>query len=367
MRPLILLAALVSACAAPALETGGATADAPAEALSFAESVQPPAPDYALAASWAARPGAANPSDSVPPGASSVSGDAAVDVFYVHPTTYRTSSAWNQDIALEDVNAWTDASTIARQASVFNDCCWIFAPRYRQASFLAVQDRTLAADGGKAYELAYQDILAAFDHYMAHDNQGRPFIIAGHSQGALMSYWLLRDRIDGAPAAERLVAAYVVGLDLMEGDFGRTFKSLKPCETPAQTGCILGWNAVTPELDLEMMGAMAGGRYKRVYGVDDGRTPVCLNPVTFDAAKPSSDAAQSKGAVPGEPGAGPLRALIAGQVAARCDLGFLVVTADESLDLTPLPGGSMHYHDFGLFYEDIRANVRVRIAAWQSK
>jgi len=39
--------------------------------------------------------------------------------------------------------------------------------------------------------------------------------------------------------------------------------------------------------------------------------------------------------------------------------------ADPALDLQPLPGGSMHFHDFGLFYADIRHNVAQRIAAFQ--
>jgi hypothetical protein len=51
-------------------------------------------------------------------------------------------------------------------------------------------------------------------------------------------------------------------------------------------------------------------------------------------------------------------------VTARCDQGLLVVTANPSLDLKPLPGGSLHYHDLGLFYADVRANAVARVRAW---
>src|SRR3546814_15517433 len=78
---------------------------------------------------------------------------------------------------------WTDLSVTARQASLFDACCRRFMPRYRQASSRAFAERL--GDGAKAYALAYGDVLRAFRSYVAHDNHGRPFIIAGHSQGAL--------------------------------------------------------------------------------------------------------------------------------------------------------------------------------------
>lgn len=328
-----------------------------AEPPAFADQVPPPPPDYARSAAWAAGLHGPGASTAVPIGATLAARRPVADVFFVHPTTFRSDSRWNQDIADTATNEWTDASSIARQASIFNGCCRIFAPRYRQASFL---DR----DGGrtKALDLAYGDIERAFDRYLRVENRGRPFILAGHSQGAWLIAKLLERRIDGTPLARRMVAAYVIGVNVAEGDFGRRYRQLQPCDTPLQTGCVVQWNAVLPDADLPAIARRSEQAFVDRYGDVPGRTTLCVNPLTFDRGRPS--AAASKGALPGEPGAGPLRPLVPGKVAARCEQGLLVVTADPTLDLAPLPGGSLHYHDLGLFYADVRANAVARVRAW---
>lgn len=324
----------------------------------------PTAPDYALDSAWAALPGVDGPAASMPGGTRMRQARLrGVDVFYVHPTTYRTPDRWNQSLDDARVNRWTDASVIAHQAAVFNACCNVFAPRYRQASFLATRDRFMEGDGGKAYALAYSDVLAAFDQWQASRNGNRAFILAGHSQGGEMLMRLLADRIDGKPLQRRMVAAYAIGIDFSVGYFGTRYRTLKPCETPDQLGCVIAWNAVTPEADLKMLGGFAGARFAHIHGKEEGKQSLCINPLTFSMAASAAPREASKGAVPGEPGEGAVRPLVPGKVAARCDSGFLVVDADPALELKPLPGGSLHYHEYGLFYADIQANVARRVKA----
>lgn len=334
---------------------------------SFGDSPPPPVPDYGLSSSWAALPSHPGSSAIVPEGAAPVWDDRPADVFYVHPTTDLNPSRWNQDITDSETNAWTDASVIARQASVFNGCCDVYAPRYRQASLMAVRQSGPQGEGRKAYDLAYTDVLRAFDEYIEHRNNGRPFILAGHSQGGLMVYRLLRDRVDSRPLEKQLVAAYAVGFDLMEGDFGRSFQSLPICAEPRQVRCVLSWNAGTEEVDLDLYNSMAGSRYAEEYQTQEGRHGVCVNPLTFRLAEPSAPRGASKGAVPGAPGEGTPLPIRSAMVAAECTRGYLVVDADDSLELDSLPGGSMHYHDFGLFYEDVRRNAGERVRAWQKQ
>ena len=367
MKPLtslrLCLAAVLFTVAPPTLAQNAPPPGAPPPPA-FADQPAPPAPDYALPASWAARPGAPGASIARPANASRIARRPDADVFYILPTTFRSRDRWNQDVADEAVNHWTDVSVIARQAGVFNGCCRIFAPRYRQASFLATTDRMMTGDGGRAYALAYSDVLRAFDHYMANDNHGRPFTIAGHSQGAEMTRRLLADRIDGQPAAQRMVAAYVIGLDLTEGDFGRTYTHLLPCTAPAQSGCVLAWNAVAPEADLTMFRRFSGARYAARYGTEEGRTPLCVNPLSWRRDDVAVPASANPGTVPGAPGEGIMQPLRRGLVGARCDNGFLIVDRDPSLGLDALPGGVLHYHEFGLFYASIRANISTRIRSW---
>lgn len=342
-----------------------AQAPQPAPPPPFDSQPAPPAPDYAQDSVWAALPGVAGPAQSVPTGRKLARTRLSADVFYVHPTTYRTPDRWNQSLDNAAINRWTDASVIARQAAVFNQCCNVFAPRYRQASFLATRDRFMEGDGGKAYALAYSDVLRAFDQWQAKRNRSRPFFLAGHSQGGEMLMRLLADRIDGKPLQRRMVAAFAIGIDLSEGYFGTRYRTLRPCDRPAQVNCVLTWNAVTPQADLDLLSTMAGARFVHRQGTETGRQSLCINPLTFDRAKPTAPRSAAKGAAPGDPGEGPVRALVAGAVAARCDRGFLVTDADPALELAPLPGGSLHYHEYGLFYADIQANAALRLRAWQ--
>ncbi len=333
---------------------------APPHAPAFADQAAPPEPDYSLPSSWAA--GAAGPgaSAAIPPGATPAAANAPVDVFYIHPTTYLSKLQWSQDVADAETNRWTDASVIARQASVFNACCRVFAPRYRQASML---DK----DGGRilALERAYSDIARAFDHYLKYENHGRAFILAGHSQGGWLLADLLERRIDGTPLQKQMIAAYVVGINLSEGDFPRRFNHLTMCDKPDQTGCVVQWNAILPAANIEQQAARYEKLFVDKYGLLPERRILCVNPLTFDRGKPAALANASQGAVPGAPGEGPPNALVTGKVAAHCEHGLLVVEPDAALDLKPLPGGGvMHYHDFGLFYADIRANALLRTVAF---
>jgi hypothetical protein len=325
----------------------------------------PPAPDYAKASAWAARGDRPGASQARPDGATPIAAAADADVFYINPTTYRSQQAWNQSIQDRAANAWTDASVIARQASVFNACCRVFAPRYRQGSVYALQH--YAGEGRQALDLAYGDVERAFDYYIAHYNHGRPFILASHSQGSLHMESLLQRRIDGSALRKQLVAVYILGINISEGDFGRTFKTIPVCEKPDQTGCAVGWNSFLPTVDLEKVAKGSEQRYVDLYPGAPGATTLCINPLTFDTAQPTAAASRSKGAVPGTPGEGAMRPLVAGKVAARCERGMLIVDASPTLELEPLAGGRMHYHDYGLFYEDLRENAQLRVASFLEK
>lgn len=351
MRALLIAAAL-------------AVAPSSARAGSFDTTAPPPAPDYAKELSWAARPGAPSAAAALPAGATRVVTRAKVAVFYVHPTTFRHEVQWNQDIGDAVTNQWTDASVIARQAAIFNGCCDVYAPRYRQAVSRSVG--ALDGEGGKAFALAYSDVERAFEAFLGSIG-GKPFILAGHSQGGAHIATLLGRRIDNTPLAARMIAAYVVGYNLSDGDFGTTYKMLKACDRPMQTGCVVGWNSVTKEADRAMLGGLMQQRYVNLHGDDPGKALLCVNPLTFDRRMPAAARSASLGAVPGEPGASPVAGLSKGKVGAACRDGFLVVDVDPVLDMKPLPGGSMHFYDMGLFYADIRANAAARTAAYLRK
>jgi hypothetical protein len=320
------------------------------------------APDYDYTASWAAGPAGPGPVAALPPGASPASTAPGVDVFYVHPTTYREAGKWNQDPANAEQNRWTDESVMARQASAFSGCCRVWAPRYRAASSGALMDD---AHRDPAFALAYGDVERAFDWFLAHIGKDRPFMIAGHSQGAKHVSDLLERRIDGSPALRaRMVAAYIVGINLAEGGFGLRYRHVPVCDRPDQTGCALQWNAIEAGADLKQLAARYEQAFAATHPQAAGRQTLCVNPVTFDRRQPFSLSSQAKGAVPGNPGFGPMQPLRAGAVAVRCESGFAVSYQAPGLGLKALPGGLLHFHDFGLFWADIRANAVLRSKVW---
>ena len=130
----------------------------------------------------------------------------------IDTTFTRESDTLPSNARIDDayINAKTDYSTILYQASVFNLHCRVFAPRYRQAHI----QNFYSSDTSKskaAFEQAYNDIKTAFEYYLAHYNQGRPIIIAGHSQGAFLSERLLKEFFENKPLQKQLVAAYIIG------------------------------------------------------------------------------------------------------------------------------------------------------------
>ena len=199
-------------------------------------------PDYSNLNYWAAHPWKWDPSDSIPAPLRDEVRDSLVDVFFLHPTTYtKKIKGQNADIDDGNINVKTDYSSILYQASVFNNQCRVFAPRYRQAHIKTFfeKDKEKAA---AAFELAYKDLKTAFKYYLQTWNNGRPIIIAGHSQGSLLAERLLKEYFDSpagtAPILKnKLVAAYIIGWPVPK----QYFTSLKICADSLQTGCVCSW------------------------------------------------------------------------------------------------------------------------------
>lgn len=307
--------------------------------LAKAQDTAPPAPDYADAKSWMALEGEG--------------GAKRADIFYIHPTTLK-SQAWNQALDDAATNRWTDISVRERQLSAFADCCRLFAPRYRQASSRAFA--APPAQGDRAYALAFEDIRAAFRLFIARHNAGRPFIVAGHSQGALHGLRLLREEVAGTPIAHRLVAAYLPGIGIPTDTLPT---GIPACATPRQTRCIVSWNSFTPDADTS---AYVGRSLAR-YGSGKPAPLLCVNPVSFALSRPATTYKQTNGALPGPAVDGPIPKLLKKTIAARCDGNVLRVAVRGGLAVETLPGGNLHMGDIALFWADIRANAMQRVAA----
>jgi Protein of unknown function (DUF3089) len=334
-------------------------------AQDFATMARPAAPDYSQPSSWAALPDREDAADVLPGGdVQDLQADAAVDVFFVHPTTYYRPDNWNQPLDDAFTNQLTDMFVLRSQASVFNSCCRIYAPRYRQATLFSFMDGS--GSGPAALELAYQDVERAFDHFLGHYNQGRPFILASHSQGSVHIRTLLEKRITGTPLRERMVAAYPIGFSIDRAAMAAAVPDVPVCDSAEQIGCVVSWNAVGPQA--------------QPWGDDPGRN-ICVNPLTWRADDAHAEHALNVGSV-AYPGVftgsiGELKELPAdyvngkpiletGVADARCVDGMLLVSEIRSQHFRSRPMGRDNYHiyDYNLFHMNLRRNIDGKVALY---
>lgn len=322
-----------------------------------------PAARYADRRMWIARPDiVGNPALWTPAGYSAKP-DTRAALFFIHPTSYLERSRWNAPI--DDQVANDRAALFLRgQASAFNESAAIWAPRYRQATFGAFL--TTQVDAREALDLAYGDVLAAFDEFVREVGPDRPIILAGHSQGALHLTRLLRERVAGKPIARRIVAAYVVGWPVSRSaDLPRL--GLPECAAADQSGCLLSWQSFAvpadPSLILDTFDATTGfdGTSRR------GTAMVCTNPIsgTRDADAPAT--ANLGSLIPSVDLT--TGSVAAGRIGARCTGRGILEIGEAPADYGRyvLPGNNYHVFDYSLFWANVRADVARRLAAFEAR
>jgi hypothetical protein len=195
-------------------------------------------PDYSNQANWSALPFTKDFADEVPNAElEDLQSESKIDVFFIHPTTFldEKSPEWNASTQDSIINHYTDYWAIRHQATAFNNVGRIFAPRYRQAHIKSYYH--LDKGGREAILYAYEDVKRAFEYYLENYNEGRPFIIASHSQGTTHASFIIRDFIDKTELRNQLVAAYLVGMSVDKN----TFTNIPPCQNADETGCFVSW------------------------------------------------------------------------------------------------------------------------------
>ena len=209
----------------------------------FDEDKLPAKPSYSKNESWAVLPGK-YPKDLI-----QITGDyieKQADVFYIYPTLFsdRKNPSLNADIFDEDFRKEIIQKAIKYQASAWVSSANLYAPFYRQAHYrifsepFSIVDLRNESPGIGAWNLAYEDLKNAFEYYLENYNNGKPIIIATHSQGTMHAIQLMKDYFDEKPLKEKLVAAYLIGIRILPNEF----KSIKPMINPDDVGGFVSWN-----------------------------------------------------------------------------------------------------------------------------
>jgi hypothetical protein len=294
---------------------------------------------YSDLKNWAAHPFKLNLSDSVP---NDIKNEyrkiAGMDVFFVHPTTYteKNFTAWNASITDIKINQKTDQTAMLYQASVFNEAERLYAPRYQQAH---IQAFYIKEEISKEYfDLAYDDIKAAFMYYLKNYNNGRPFIIASHSQGTLHAGRLIKEIIENTPLEKKLICAYLIGMPVPEN----YFKHLMPCIDSLKTNCFVSWRT-----------------YKKGYYPKEIQNErfksVVINPLNWKKEIVYAKQSENLGAIMKQ-----FNKLVPAVVDANIERNILWSCKPDVFGKWFFFKKNFHIGDINLFYKNIRMNVRTR-------
>ena len=301
-------------------------------AMAQAQDKAPAPPDYSSSYYWTER--AEKP-------------DKPYDVFYVHPTTYfNTVDGPNASFDNKVVRATTNA-TNTQQTGVFRDTCNIYAPRYRQVNRGVLPKKFSERD--PYLRIAAGDVVQAFKYYLKHYNQGRPYVIASHSQGSVVTTRVLkkhRELFDD----DKIIAAYLVGWTITDQDC----KQMKMpfSERPDQNCCLITWNTIS-----------TGGKPPMFFP-----PAKCINPLVWTQTKENEPKELNLGAVI-DMGGGKTKKVPHFTSAQINDQGALVIPVPAMLPELNMPMGKGVYHryDYDFFYNNFIQNVKTRCKAWSAK
>jgi pimeloyl-ACP methyl ester carboxylesterase len=289
-----------------------------------------------------------------------VSVDKEVDIFYLYPTAWQKVNENEPNICdIDNPSMLVGApQAFARQATAFETVGNIYAPYYRQ---WGIQEQTPSEEqaaiivGG----IPTLDGISAFDYYIRHYNKGRPFILVGHSQGAIVMGNLLAEYMkENQKVYERMVAAYVIGHAITPAYLDNN-THLKFAKGPDDTGVIISYNTQAPDVLPGTNPALLG------------MVGIVINPITWTRDETLATTTQGLGSIMPN---STLQFVPVPQYAdAKIDQtnGVLICsTADEEVLYSISSGfgkGIYHTYDIPFYYYNLRANAANRTKNFLSK
>ena len=200
--------------------------------------------------------------------------NAPIDCFYVYPTVSTDPTLYsdmNPDAA--------ELNVIRQQFARFGSKCRLYAPIYRQVTLAGLRRLLAGTASGVAIDhgLQYDDVRDAWNYYLQHDNQGRGYVLIGHSQGSYILAELIRQEIDGKPVQSRMVSAILPGatIPVARGkDIGGKYQHVPLCHSASQTGCLIAYSAFRSTIPPP-----ANTRFGKV--ADATMAAACTNPAAL--------------------------------------------------------------------------------------
>ena len=287
-----------------------------------------------------------------------------VDAFYIYSTSYIDDSYKEgaPDYAPIDNEEMRERALLEyiNQASVYEQSCNVFVPWWRQAGmkYGGIMSEKYGSVDAAFEGIPYNDIKASLDYYFEKCNNGRPFIIAGHSQGSAMVKYVLKNYFKEHPEYySRMVAAYAIGFSVTKDDLAAN-PHMKFATGESDTGVIVSWNTEGPKNVEE--------NAKNVVVLPGA---ISINPLNWKLDETYAPASANKGSLVfneekfeyeiGDVGADAQINLARGVV--------VTTTTAAPIDMQDYFGpASFHDNDYTFYYKNIEENVAKRIATFKA-
>ena len=308
------------------------------------KAIIPDAPDYSKSEYWF--------------GDVKKQGDKLIDIFYVYPALDFADVNFKGDTML-----YTDISLKEERNKAFNNQQMnkmvfasnkynFYSPYYRQIMI----NTYLKGDSSqinKLSSISYDDIRNAFNYYMKHYNNGRPFILLGHSEGTMLLIRLLENNMTDEQF-ERMIAAYMIGYYITDAELQKYPKRIIPAQDSSDIHCIILFNSATT-----------------IKGISPilNHSAICINPLNWTTSSTLAPKNMHKGA-------------------AIYDIQTMTYTLKQNMtsayiynnylicnDIDPtsaynentkhiFPYGNLHFMDSWLFAGNIQENMDCRVRSY---
>jgi len=182
-------------------------------------------------------------------------------------------------------------------------------------------------------------VKTAFQYYLDHFNQGRPIVIASHSQGTTHTTRLIKEFFTGTNLRNRLVVAYLLGMPVPKD----SYPDIPVCQDSLQTGCFVSWRTFRT------------GYTERPYDTLDTRTAV-VNPLLWSTSTEPAPRDKHQGAVLYK-----FNKVFPKPSSAQIVANVLWISKPKFPGALLYTKTNYHAGDINLFYLNIRADVRRRI------
>lgn len=278
--------------------------------------------------------------------------DTKVDCFFIAPTVYFVQDevynmALDNDAAKADFLGATNM-----EKGLYDDVATFYAPYYQQ---IALEVYDMEDDTCQSYlDIAYADVEEAFLYYMETENNGRPIVLAGFSQGADMAIRLVKEYFSADGYQEQLVACYAIGWGITQEEVDAN-PHVNMAQSATDTGVVITFNTEAQGIATSLMVP---------------ETTLSINPLNWSAESDYAPAELNLGACFTDYD-GNITAEIPNFTGAYLDETRGTLIVDDTITPEDFPpylsifeDGIYHIYDYLFFYRNIQENVSQRVDAY---